>query len=249
MKLMRMILCMLLVIGMIFSLTGCFSGAGVDKDGNVTFKDKDGEVVIGSTKWDKSKMHGLDAPKAKLETSISSNEGIMYGFSGMKESDAKSYIEKLKDEGFTFNSVTLEDYSFLGTNSEGLTISFMYNKEDGQGTIMAGKAEPPSDDSSNSEVHIGTGKEWNSEEVGGLPDAGVVITSYTLAEDYTAYSFDGLSDPLNYIEVIKAAGYTVDASTSQYDDTYIYTGYNSEGDQINLITSDSGGSIMFSRHD
>ncbi len=124
MKAIKVAFCMLLVLSLAFSMAGCFSGVKpkVDKDGNVIIKDKDSEgndVVIGGKKWDKSEMHGLDAPKAKLETSLTSDDGTIYGFSGLKEKDAKDYIEKLKAAGFTYNSVTFEDFTYFGTNKDG----------------------------------------------------------------------------------------------------------------------------------
>lgn len=146
MKVIKVVFCMLLVLGLTFSLTGCFSEGNIDmdKDGSVIIKDKDNDgndVVLGEKTWEKSKMHGLDAPKAKLETSMISDEGAMYGFSEMKVEDAEEYIEKIKGAGFTYNSTTFEDYIFYGTNKDGLTISFSYDKETGSGTIMSGKGE------------------------------------------------------------------------------------------------------------
>ena len=60
----------MLVFALTLSLAGCSFGGGikVDKDGNVIIKDKEGEIVIGE-KMGQIKMHGLDAPKAKLTTS------------------------------------------------------------------------------------------------------------------------------------------------------------------------------------
>ena len=54
-------------------------------DGSIKLGDKDGEIQIGKTKWDKKEMFGLDAPKAKLTSSVSTEEGAMYFFSEMKK--------------------------------------------------------------------------------------------------------------------------------------------------------------------
>lgn len=260
MKLIKTVCCVLLFFGLISSFASCSpnkiikditgGNVDVDKNGNVKIKDNDGEVVIGDFKWDKTKMHGLDAPKAKLESSIVSKDGAMYGFSEMKENDAKSYIENLKDEGFTYNSVTLEDYNYIGTNKQGLKISFMYNKESGAGTVISERVDPPFEDNNNNGgAVVGTNKKWDSKEIGGLPDAGIVITSFSIVCGFTTYSFDKINEPKKYVEKIKSAGYTVDDSLSEYEDTIIYTAYNSEGDQINFISSDSGGAISFTKHE
>ena len=252
---MKVFLCMLLVLVLTFSLAGCFSGGPVkvDKDGNIIVKDKDNDgndVAIGEKKWDKSKMHGLDAPKAKLETSVVSEDGVMYGFSGMKEKDAKEYFEALKASGFTYNSVTLEDYTFNGTNKDGKTISFSYDKENGSGSIMATKGEPPSDeDDGNGAVVGGTDKKWDSGKMGGLPDPGTKVSMYWTDGNITNYTLEAIPSFTNYVEKIKACGFTEDIEETDMGGIYIFTASNSAGDKVTFSAMDDVSTIAFEKAD
>lgn len=255
MKLIKIIFCMLLVLSLTFSLSGCFSKDKVkeDKDGNVIIKDKDNDgndVVIGEKKWDKSKMHGLDAPNAKLETSMISNDGSMYGFSKMKEKDAKEYIEKLKSAGFTYNSVTLEDYIYNGTNKDGLTVNFSYNKENESGSIMFGKGAAPTDGDSNTVAVIGdSDKKWDSSLMGGLPDPGVKVGAFWTADGAAYYNLEVIPSFTDYIEIIKAHGFTENIDESEIDDVYIYVATNSTGDRVSFSISADLTTIIFEKAD
>lgn len=255
MRIRKVVFCMLLILGLICSLTGCFSNGNVkvDKDGNVIIKDKDNdgnEVVLGEKKWEKSKMHGLEAPKAKVETSITSDEGTVYGFSEMKEKDAKKYIQKIKDAGFTYNSATFEDYIYSATNKDGLTISFMYDKETGSGTVVSGKGEKPSEDDNGAiAIFGGSDKKWDSEEMGGLPDPGVNVTQYWTNEGDTNYSLEVIPSYVDYVEEIKACGFTIDIQETQFDDSYVYIALNDNGDRIVFSVSSDMSSITFEKND
>ncbi len=70
MKLVKSILCTILVLVLCLSLASCTLGGLIDKDGNIKIKDGDEEISIGKAKWDKTKMYGLTAPKAKLDSSV-----------------------------------------------------------------------------------------------------------------------------------------------------------------------------------
>ncbi|HBT63584.1 MAG TPA: hypothetical protein DEB10_02840 [Ruminococcaceae bacterium] len=246
---------MLLVLILAISLAGCFLGGNVkvDKDGNIIIKDKDNhgnDVVIGEKKWDKSKMHGLDSPKAKLETSLISEDGAMYGFSGMKEKDAKEYIEKIKSAGFTYNAATLDDYIFNGTNKEGLTVAFAYDKENGSGSIMSSKGEPPSDeDEGEGAVIGGTDKKWDSEKMGGLPDPGVKVVAYWTAGSATNYSLEVIPSFTEYVEKIKDHGFTEDVNEAEINDLYVYAASNSGGDRITLSVGADVSTITFEKQE
>ena len=252
-KLIKVAFCILLVLILTISLVGCFSGGKikVDKDGNVIIKDKDDDgngVVIGEKKWNKSKMYGLDAPKAKLETSLISEDGSMYGFSGMKEKDAKEYIEKIKSAGFTYNSATFEDYIFSGTNKEGLTVTFSYDKENESGSIMCGTGEPPSDeDNGDGAVVGGAGKKWDSEKMGGLPDPGVKVVAYWTTGDTTNYSLEVIPSFAGYIEKIKAHGFTKDIDEAEIDNLYVYAASNNAGDRVTLSSGADMSTIIFEK--
>lgn len=247
----KVVLCMLLVLALTFSMTGCLSGGPVkvDKDGNVIIKDNDGDkVVIGDKKWDKSKMHGLDTPKAKLETSLVSEDGAIYGFSGMKEKDAKEYIEALKAAGFTYNSVTLEDYIFNGTNKDGKTISFSYEKETGTGSIMSGKGEPPSEeDNNNGAVVGGSDKKWDSGKMGGLPNPGTKVSMYWTDDNITNYTLEAIPSYTEYVEKIKASGFTEEVEETDMDGIYIFAASNSAGDRVTFAAMTDVSTIAFEK--
>ena len=252
----KLVLCIILVLGLIFSLTGCSIGnlfgenIKVDKDGNVIIKDDDNnEVVIGEKKWDKSKMHDLEAPKAKIDTSVITEDECMYGFTDMKESDAKEYIEKIKSKGFTYNSVTLDDVTYIGTNKEGFTISFTYDKESESGTVVSGKGDKPSDDDNNNGAVIGgDDKKWDSSKMGGLPDPGAEVVSFWTADGDTSYTLEVISYD-DYVEKIKDGGFTEDIDAVEIDDVYVFTALNSNGDRITFSVSSEMTTILFEKED
>ena len=255
MKKVKLVLCVILVFGLVFSLTGCSleslfgDGVKVDKEGNVVIKDGDDEVVIGDKKWDKSKMHNLDAPKAKIDTSVTTEEGSMYGFSDMKEKDAKEYIEKIKSEGFTYNSVTLDDFTYVGTNKDGKTISFTYDKESESGTVVSGKGDKPSeDDDDNGAVIGGDNKKWESSKMGGLPDPGAKVVSFWTADGDTNYTLEAISYD-NYVEKIKDCGFTEDIDEVEIDDVFVFTAVNNNGDRITFSVSSDMTTILFEKED
>lgn len=252
MKLMKVIFCMLLVFCLAFSLTGCSSGdkIDVDKDGNVKIKDEGGDIEIGNTKWDASKMYSLDAPKAKLESYVSSDGVTMYSFLELKEKDAEEYINKIKKAGFTYNTFVIDDYSFTGTNKEGQTVSFSYDKTTGEGMIVTGQGDKPSEDDDGSEAVIGgSDKQWHSDKMGGLPDPGVTIESYWSVDGDTSYTFEKIKNHLEYVEKIKLCGFKVDPSVVEIDDIYIYTASNDKGDKVTFSSSSDSGSIIFEKKD
>ena len=255
MRAMKITFCMVLVLSLAFSMAGCFSSAKpkVDKDGNVIIKDKDSDgndVVIGGKKWSKSEMHGLEAPKANLETSITSEDGTVYAFNGMKEKDAKDYIEKIKAAGFTFNSVTIEDYTYYGTNKDGLIISFAYDKETGSGSIVSGKGEAPSeDDDDGGAVLGGSDKKWDSKKMGGLPDPGVEVIMYWTVDGDTNYNLEVIPSFKNYVEKIKACGFTEDIDETEFNDMYIFAASNSKGDRVTFSVTTDMSTIIFEKGD
>jgi hypothetical protein len=238
------------------SLASCSlnGDAKLDKDGNVIIKGKDGsnnEVIIGQKTWEKSKMHGLDAPKARLDTSLISNDGAVYGYSAMEENDAKSYIEAIKSAGFIYNSATLDDYFFTGMNKEGLTISFSYDKETKSGSIMSGIGEPPSDDETDDGAIIGgdNNKKWDSVKMGGLPDPGVNIILYWTANGDTNYNLEVIPSYTDYIQKIKACGYTESIDEIEINNSYIYCASNIGGDRVTFSVTSDMTTILFEKRD
>lgn len=251
MKLLKVILCMFLVICLVFSLTGCsLSGIiDVDKDGNVKIKGEDGDIEIGKATWNTSKMYGLDAPKAKLDSYASSDGATMYIFSEMEEKDAAEYINKIKGAGFTYNTLVLDDYSFTGTNKQGQTVSFSFDKATGGGSIVTGQGDKPSEgDNGNGAVIGGSNKQWYSDKMGGLPNPGSVIITYWSVGGDTSYSFEKINNHLEYVEKIKSCGFSIDPSVVEVDDTYIYSAENSNGDRVTFSSSSNTGTITFEKN-
>lgn len=251
-KLIKVISCMLLVFILVFSFASCIPGVNVkvDKDGNLKIKGEDGDIEIGKTKWDTSKMFGLDGPKANLESCVSADGGVIYSFSGMKEKDAEAYINKIKEAGFTYNTVILNDLSFSGTNKDGKTISFMYNENDGTGTVVAAQGEKPSEKDNHDEAVIGGGgKKWYSDKMGGLPDPGVAVTSYWSIGSDTSYILERIKDHLKYVEKIKSCGFTIDPSEIDIDELYTYSALNSNGDRVTFSSSRESATISFVKYE
>jgi hypothetical protein len=248
MKAVKTAFLILIISALVFSLAACspssilkkITGADIDidKDGNIKIEGEEGDVVFGSSEWDKSKMHGLKAPEAKLDSYISTEDGTMYSFSEFSEDNAAGYIEYIKEAGFTYNTVTIDDFSFTGTNKDGLMISIMYDKESGSGTIASGKGEVPSEEDANKGSVIGgSNAKWDSEKVGGIPDPGAVITSYVSVEGDTSYTFESLGNYKDFVEQIKACGFTEDVSEADFNGTYIYSASNADGDLITFSAS------------
>jgi hypothetical protein len=232
---------------MVKDIIGDELGIDIDDDGNVEIKDDDGNVVFGNAEWEKDTMHGIKAPKAKLEGSIISDDGAVYTFAEMSEKDAKAYIEIIKDEGFIYNTFEMDETNFTGVNEEGLIISFYFDKETGTGSVISSKGEIPSSDSINSGTVFDTeGVKWDSSIVGGIPDPGTTITSFSTEYGAVYYSFENLDDYEQYVDEIKDCGFTVDESEVVLDDFYMYTAYNNEGDDITFAVSDTGSALNYS---
>ncbi|MDD2418108.1 MAG: hypothetical protein PHR24_04345 [Oscillospiraceae bacterium] len=243
---------MLLVIGLTFSLVGCTLGGNIKigKDGNVKIKGEDGDLEIGKAKWDKSKMFGLDAPKAKLESSMITGDSSVYVFSEMKEKDAEAYTKKIKDSGFTYNTLEMQDFSYTGTNKEGQTISFIYSKDNGGGTLSASQGEKPSEEEEGNHAVIdGTNREWESDKIGGLPDPGKPVTNFWAVDNSACYTFEKMDDYLEYVEEIKSCGFTVDPTVLEINGSYNYSAANQNGDKISFYASDEMSTLTFEKND
>jgi hypothetical protein len=257
-KLLKIILLILVISPLIFSLIGCSSNSvikkatdgavDVDKDGNIEIKDKDGigEVKIGKAEWDKVKMHGLDAPKATLDSFVSSTDGTSYVFSEMKDKDLEAYIQKIKKAGFTYNYTSIDEFNYTGTNKEGLIISITYSQESKAGMITTMKGEKPIEGETGTIIE-GENAEWDSSKVGGLPSPGVKITSFTSTEGSVSYTFEKLNNPKEYAEKVKEKGFTQEQSEVESSDGYFYSAKSSNGDGIFFTSSDDACSVVFTK--
>lgn len=217
-----------------------------DNSDNDDNDDDDDIFEVGSKKWDSSKMHGLSAPKAKFNTAITSEDGTMYGFEKMKESDAKDYIEYIKEQGFTYNAVILNDYWYNASNKEGLIISFVYEAETELGTVISTKGEVPDDDDDGSIGIIGgADKQWDSTLMGGLPDPGVGVVSFWTVDGDTSYTLEIMDDYESYVVKIKAHGFTVDSYETEIDNLYMYSAENANGDSVMFSASKDTTTVTF----
>ncbi len=258
MKSIKIISIFLLILSGILFLNGCSTESAVkkatndtvnvDKDGSVKINDTNGngEMKIGKAKWDKTKMHGLDAPKAQLDTYMSSNDTTSYSISGMKDKDIKAYIKKIKEAGFTYNFISVDRYNYTGTNKDGLVISFSYSKDSNTGLITASKGEKP-DENASGTFYAGENAKWDSSKVGGLPDPGTKITASTSSGNEFIYYFEKLDNPKVYIEKMKEKGFTLEQSEVESTDGAFYNAKNSNGDAVYFTSSNDACSLTFTK--
>lgn len=259
MKYLKFICCFILLLSLSIGLAGCSPknvvedffedelGIEVDKDGNVEFKDEDGNstVVIGNADWDKKNMHGLKEPKGKLESCISSEDGSFYTFIEMSEKEAKAYISYIKDSGFIYDTFEMNDTNFTGTNEDGEIISFSYDTDSKTGSIISSKGEKPTEDSKNSGISYGTDNiKWDSSLVGGLPDPGTPLTSFSTEYGMTYYSFGNMEDYMDYVEILKDYGFDLEVSETKLDNFYMYQAINEDGDEVTYAVSEDTGSAI-----
>jgi hypothetical protein len=259
MKRLRALVIFLVIFTCAFLFVGCSaenavktaSGGkvAVDKKGNVEIKDKNGnaEMKLENAKWNKEKMYGLDAPKATLESSITINDSTTYSFLEMKAKDALLYIQKIKDAGFAYNYVSVDEYNYTGTNKDGLMISFMYSKDSKSGSITAAKGDKPTQGQAGIDFR-GENSKWDSSLIGGLPDPGAKITASSIMETSTTYNFDKFENPKDYLTKIKEHGFTIEATETELPEGIMYHAKNNNGDTIDFMTgSNQSCTIIFSK--
>lgn len=251
---MKKVLCVIVVMVLVFSFTGCARSivkgltggvVDIDKDGNVKIKGDDGQdIVFGEAKWDKSKMHGLSQPKCELTYYMSTGEGSFYSFSKMKPKDAEDFINKVKKEGFDYTIVVIDEYNYTGTHKNGNIINFMYDKETEEGSIVAGKGEAPTGEKTF--IYMGSNeRKWDSKEVGGLPDPGEKVSDYYISNTFASFTFDSFKKPEDYVKKIKNAGYTENADSSNETGYFYYMASNKKGDSVTFVASDSSVSLTY----
>lgn len=82
-------------------------------------------------------VFALGLPNATYDITSYYRDETLYVFSDMNAKEAKAYIQKIKDSGFTHDSFSDDDYNYTGTDEEGRTIVFDYDEETKMGTITA----------------------------------------------------------------------------------------------------------------
>lgn len=258
MKRLKVLLIFPVIFTFAFALAGCSTEKAVktatggtvdvDKKGNVEIKDKSGktEMQFEKAKWDKEKMHGLAAPKAKLDGLVTVNGASTYSFTEMNTKDALAYIQKIKDAGFTYNYVSIDEYNYTGSDSDGRMISFLYTKESKSGVITSAKDEKPPQEQTGMDFMGGTSK-WDSSLMGGLPEPDSKITASSVMGTTTTYNFDNFENPTDYITKIKEHGFTLDPYEEEIAGGSMYSGKNSNGDKIDFMTNDKSCTIIFTK--
>lgn len=155
----RKIILILITILMMFSLTSCGVRESLNekivekvsetvvekatdgalnmdiKDGEISFKDEDGEeVTFGATKWPEDKAGSLipKFEKGKIVSVINSEAGSMIALEEVEEKDFKAYIEEVMELGFTNNIVEFTSDAgqiFSANKNEEEIISLLYDLE------------------------------------------------------------------------------------------------------------------------
>ncbi len=115
---------------------------------------------------------------------------------------------------------------------------------------MSGKDEAPSgEDSEGGAVVGGSDKKWDSEKMGGLPDPGVEIIMYWSVDGDTNYNLEVIPSFTDYVEKIKAHGFTEDIDETEIEDIYVYAASNSNGDRITFSVTTDMSTIIFEKGD
>lgn len=238
----KKIMLLIFISLMILSIAGCSieglinkmtdGKVNIDED-NISIEDEDSNMVIGDkVKWNKDKMYGLEAPKAKLTMYTSTSEGTSYAFEDMKDTDIDQYINKIIDLGFTYNVYAVEGATYVASDKDGKILSFMYSKESGSGQAAATKGEKPSDEDK-SGVVIGENTKWDKDKMYGLSEPDAKLTMFMSTSDGTSYSFSEMSETSinGFIDEIVDLGFTYNSITTGNG----YTGTNEEGFILSLI--------------
>lgn len=113
-----------------------------DDGGSITIKGDDGEsmtVTSGDNQeWPAGKMGDLPELKGKVVSVVEADGTCYVSLEGVSESDAKAYIEKLKDMGYVGGEYSGEDgaIAFSGTNGDH-QVALNYYPEGGSSAGMS----------------------------------------------------------------------------------------------------------------
>lgn len=105
------------------------------KDGEISFKDEDGEeVTFGTTKWPEDKAGALipKFTKGKIVTVINSDAGSSIVLEEVEEKDFKAYIDEVMEQGYTNNIIEFASETgqvFSANKNEAELISILYDSE------------------------------------------------------------------------------------------------------------------------
>ncbi len=162
MKVMKRILSLVVVLALVFSVSGCSKikdkmaekaadtilGPNVDvKDGEVEIKGDDGSSLkTGSDlEWPKDGLGDLPKLKGRVETVMNIGTGQLIGLKEVDRDDYSEYVEKLKGMGYeqTFAMQDENTLSFMGSKEETKeTVSVSYTVADEYVSITYNKEEP-----------------------------------------------------------------------------------------------------------
>ena len=251
MKTVKKVIFLSIVLALLMMLVSCIkppigngennNGNGDDVDNTQSDETPQGNINdndnVDKASWDADKVYDLDKPKATIETYASTEDATVYSFKNMKNEDALDYIEYLKDEGYTYNSVTLKDYTYGASNEEGVHVAFYYDAETGYGTITISKGDAP-DPSDDGGAVIGGDNEWDSSKVAGIPDPGSEILSFWNTDKSVQYTFEPLEDYTDFVNKIKAAGFTINPTEAVISGSFMYVASNSKGDVVTFTAAE-----------
>lgn len=165
---MKKILTLLLIIALVFSLSGCgvkknienkigeaigekiiegATGQKVDVDGDkVTIKGEDGSnVTFGGGEWPKNDLvkNIPEFKDGKIESVVSSEASVAMSIGNVEQKDFEKYIEGIKKDfpkdAFEMNSS--EVISYLGANEKNIQVQLTYGIESKIFDIIIVKAE------------------------------------------------------------------------------------------------------------
>lgn len=236
------------------------SGGEVDIDTSkdtTTITTSEGSSQIGSDlKWPKDKMDPLPEIKANIVGIFEDKQNKSYTvtFDSLKLQDAKDYVLKLKDLGYTegWESESANSLTFAGYREDMTETMFIY-REDGGGTIILIRestaaasafqnmdtSEPEAEDE---EIDLTDAVPWPSDFIEEVPELEGKITGISTSGNskYISMEYVEKNDVTNYIEEIKSLGFTVDSYESVTGNYISYYGYNENGDYINISWDEAG---------
>ena len=115
-------------------------GADVDISGDDIKIEKDGNTYQAGEdlSWKEDDMGGLPEPKAKITSLMNTEMGGFASFEEMSEEDARDYVQKIIELGYTENALNIEEgdmLNYTAKHSNGASISFSYTISSKDGSI------------------------------------------------------------------------------------------------------------------
>lgn len=252
MKKVRLLIIAMIAVFTMISLTACGGGKKIKLNGEVTGEIKqNGDVNITGNngeslkvgedlKWPKELMGSLPEIKAKITAVLKDTNSKLCTvvFADMNVEDAKKYIDKIKDLGYS-NGMELSDADVLmisGTAKDSSEASFTYNTTAKEGTVTFKlQGEGKKDQSPNVTANMTDTASWPKDFIKGVPELkGKIIGVINDNSGTATVSFENVNkaDFGAYIEQLKQNGYTVEADEVTSADSIEFSANNAEGDWV-----------------